>query len=62
MIASRKLHPYLYEVGLHWQCCCLMLIIQMMQEAMQRRITASTAAAEALEEALAIETIVRNLR
>ncbi|XP_004252055.2 uncharacterized protein [Solanum lycopersicum] len=31
------------------------------KEAMQRRITASTAAAEALEEALAIETIVRNL-
>lgn len=29
---------------------------------MQRRIIASTAAAEALEEALAIETIVRNLR
>lgn len=31
------------------------------KEAMQRRIIASTAAVEALEEALAIETIVRNL-
>lgn len=31
------------------------------KEAMQRRITASTAAAEALEEALSVETIVRNL-
>ncbi|XP_009803644.1 uncharacterized protein [Nicotiana sylvestris] len=31
------------------------------KEAMQRRIVASTAAAEALEEALATETIVRNL-
>lgn len=34
----------------------------LVQEAMQRRIIASTAAAEALEEALATETILRSLR
>lgn len=36
-------------------------LVKLGKEAMQRRIIASTAAAEALEEALAIETIVRSL-
>jgi hypothetical protein len=33
-----------------------------MQEAMERRALASTAAAEALEEAIATESVVRSLR
>lgn len=33
-----------------------------MQEAIQRKVLASTAAAEALEEAIATESVVRSLR
>lgn len=38
------------------------VMVLMLQEAMQRRVAASMAAAEALEEALATESILRGLR